>query len=144
MRLGRFLVWTLFFAAASLFAQAQYGSIGGRLQDSTGAVIPQAAVKIVNADTGQTTEVSTDLEGRYLAPQLLPGFYNVQVEHPGFKGLTLSRVKVDIDQNVTQDLVLQLGAVSEAVSVSAQTSLVETVSGSVGHLVENKQILDLP
>jgi hypothetical protein len=130
--------------AAYLGGQAQYGSIGGMVLDSTGAVVPGVIVQVTSADTGQPTQVVSDSEGRYLAPQLLPGFYGLRVEHPGFKALLVSQVKVDINQNVARDLVLQLGVVAETVAVSAEAALVSTVSGSVGHLVDNKEIVELP
>ena len=130
--------------AAHLAAQAQYGSIGGMVLDSTGAVVPGVIVQVTSAETGHATQVPSDGEGRYLAPQLLPGFYNLRVEHPGFKALLVSQVKVDISQNVARDLVLQLGVVAETVAVSAEAALVSTVSGSVGHLVDNKEIVELP
>ena len=133
-----------FVSAAAAFPQAQYGSIGGRVLDATGAVVANAAVTVIYADTGQATKVGSDAEGRYLAPQLLPGFYTVQVEHAGFKTLSVSKVKVDISQNVTLDLTLQLGSVAENVSVSSEAVLVTTVSGSIGHLVDNKEIVELP
>ena len=131
-------------AAVSLWSQAQYGSIGGHVLDATGAVITGVAVTVVSAGGGQPMRVVSDAEGRYLAPQLLPGFYNIQAEHAGFKSLRLSRVKVDISQNVALDLELQVGAVAETVSVSSEAILVTTVSGSVGHLVDNKEIVELP
>src|SRR5438876_11456068 len=104
-------------AAIVLWAQAQQGSIGGRVVDATGAVIPGVSVKLLNADTGQGLTVRSDPEGRYLIPQLLPGYYDLQVEHSGFKRLEVARIKVDVNQNVTWDLVLDLGAVSDRVSV---------------------------
>ncbi len=131
-------------ASAFLFGQAQYGSIGGSVLDATGAVVPGAAVTVVSVDTGQATRAGSDAEGRYVAPQLLPGFYKVQVEHTGFKSLTVTQVKVDVSQNVALDLTLQLGSVTETVSVNAEALLVTTVSGSIGHLVENKEIVELP
>jgi hypothetical protein len=88
--------------------------------------------------------VRSDPEGRYLIPQLLPGSYDLQVQHSGFKRLEVARIKVDVNQNVTWDLVLDLGAVSDRVSVNAQRVLVDTVSGSVSHVVDNKEILELP
>jgi len=130
--------------AAGLWAQAQQGSIGGRVSDASGAVIPAVVVRVANSDTGQAVSVATDVEGRYLVPQLLPGFYDLAVEHSGFKRLDVSRIKVDTNQSVTWDAVLELGAVTEKVSVDAQRALVDTVSGSVGHLMDNKEILELP
>lgn len=129
---------------AILFGQAQYGSIGGRVADATGAVIPGVAVNAIRAESGQVTAVKTDSGGRYLIPQLLPGIYNVVAEQPGFKQVTVTGITLDINQNVVQDLVLEVGEVTSTVSVTGSAMLVETVSGSLGHVVENKEILELP
>lgn len=137
-----FLTFTI--SVATLFGQAQYGSIGGTIADSTGAVIPGVKFSIVNSATGQVTIGMSREDGSYLVPQLLPGTYDIQVEQASFKHLSVTGVLVDISQNVIRDLTLELGSVAETVTVSSRASLVETVSGSVGHVVENKEILELP
>jgi hypothetical protein len=131
-------------AAANLFAQAQYGSIGGRATDPSGASIPGLTVTVVKSDTGQTVSVSTGEDGAYLAPQLLPGTYEVRAERPGFKGLRITGITVEISQNVTQDMTLELGAIAESISIQSTSAMVETVTGSVGHVVNNKEIVELP
>jgi len=72
-------------AVSALFAQAQYGSLSGRALDSSGAVIPGVSIRIVNAETGHALTVTTGPDGAYQAPQLLPGVYDIRVEHAGFK-----------------------------------------------------------
>jgi hypothetical protein len=129
---------------AIAYGQAQFGSIGGFVKDSTDAVVPGAAVSVVNADTGLATRVVSSPDGSYLVPQLLPGTYNVGVQHPGFKRLAVDGIKLDINQNLSQDLSLELGSVAETVSVTGRTLMIETVTGTVGHTVENKEILELP
>jgi len=143
MRLQR-LVVSVFLVVPGLFAQAQYGSIGGRAADSSGAVIPGVAIALTNAETGQSVRVVSGPDGSFLAPQLLPATYEIRVEHTGFKRLQVSGIRVDINQDVTQDLTLEVGAVTESVTVQSTAAMVDTVSGSVGHVVENKEILELP
>jgi outer membrane receptor protein involved in Fe transport len=138
------LVTLSLLAIGGLLAQGQYGSIGGLVLDATGALVPGAIITVTQTDTGQPVRVVSDEEGRYLAPQLLPGFYSVQAERAGFKVLSVSQVKVDINQNVALDLTLELGTVTETVSVSSAAVLVTTVSGSIGHVVDNKEIVELP
>lgn len=128
----------------SLFGQAQYGSIAGTIKDSTGAVIPGVQIKITNSETGQSVQTASTALGDYTAPQLLPGEYSLTVQHPGFKSLTISGIVLDINQNIAQDLVLELGQTTEQVTVSSEAQFLETVSGTVGHTVENKQIVELP
>ena len=130
--------------AGGLFAQAQYGSLGGRATDTSGAVIPGVVVSIANAETGQSTAVMTAVDGTFVLPQVLPGTYDIRVEHGGFKRLHVTGIKIDINQNAIQDLTLEVGAVTETVSVSGSAVMVETVSGSIGHVVDNKEILELP
>ncbi|MDP2999136.1 MAG: carboxypeptidase-like regulatory domain-containing protein [Bryobacterales bacterium] len=143
MRLQRLVVWFLL-TVPGLFAQAQYGSIGGRAADSSGAVIPGVTIAVTNAETGQSVRVASGPDGSFLAPQLLPGTYEIRVEHTGFKRLQVSGIRVEINQAVTQDLLLEVGAVTESVTVQSTAAMVDTVSGSVGHVVENKEILELP
>jgi hypothetical protein len=143
MKLGRATA-LLVFSAPLVFAQAQYGSIGGTVTDTTGAVIPAVAITIVNAETGQSTAGVSGADGHYLVPQLLPGTYGIRVEHGNFKRLQVSGIKVDINQSILQDLTLEVGSVTESVAVSARAQLLETVTGSVGHVVDNKEILELP
>jgi len=143
MRLQR-LVVSVFLTVPGLFAQAQYGSIGGRAADSSGAVIPGVAIAVTNAETGQSVRVASGPDGSFLVPQLLPGTYEIRVEHTGFKRLQVSGIRVEINQAVTQDLLLEVGAVTESVTVQSTAAMVDTVSGSVGHVVENKEILELP
>jgi len=127
-----------------LFAQAQYGSVGGHATDSTGAVIPGVTLTLVNVETGHSIAVATGDDGSFLVPQVLPGTYNIQVEHTGFKRLQVTGIRVDINQNVTQDLTLEVGGVTESISVQGSAATLETVAGSVGHIVDNKEIVELP
>src|SRR5438034_8830217 len=117
------LVAALLLSASYVLAQAQYGSIGGGVTDTTGAVIPGVAVSVVNAETGQITTGVTGVDGRYLIPQLLPGAYNIRVEHGSFKGLNVTGVSLNIGQNAVQDLTLEIGSIAESISVSSRSQL---------------------
>jgi hypothetical protein len=143
MHLLRLAAATLLLAPV-LLAQGQYGSIGGRATDSTGAVIPGVNITLINAETGQIVNSHTGDDGSFLIPQVLPATYHLRVERTGFKRLEIKEIKVDINQNVTQDIALEVGAVSESISVQSSAAMVETVSGAVGHVVDNKEILELP
>ncbi len=129
---------------SGLFAQAQYGSVGGRAADASGAVIPGVTVTIVNSETGQSLSVKTGDDGSYLIPQVLPGPYELRVEQSGFKRLQVTGIRVDINQSIVQDLTLEIGAVTESITVRSSAAMVDTVSGSIGHIVDNKEIIELP
>src|SRR5262245_49052255 len=130
--------------SAGVFGQGQYGSMNGVVKDSSGAVIPGGKVTIANTETGRTTTTTTGADGTYIIPQVLPGDYNVTVEHASFKKATVNAVKIDINQNVGVDVDLEIGATTETVTVSSRSQMLETVAGAVGHTVHNAEINELP
>ena len=132
------------FVPAVLFAQGQYGSIGGTVRDASGAVIPGVSVTIVSVSTGIKANSLTMDDGRFFVPQMLPGVYEIHVDHPGFKKLTVRGLTLNINQNLQHDMILEVGGVNDTVMVSADTRILDTVSGSIGHIVTNKQIDELP
>lgn len=119
------------------------GTITGIVKDASGAVIPGASVTVTNQETGVTTRVSSLADGAYRTPQLKPGNYTVSAEHPGFKRLDLTGLKLDVDSTLTQDLSLEVGVVTESVKVTAQTNLVETASGELGTTVSLTHVREM-
>jgi hypothetical protein len=137
------LVLSLLMAGAA-YAQSSRGAIAGTVKDSSGAVVPSARITVTNTATGATLEVVSQSNGSWLAPQLLSGDYRITVVLDGFKRVDLSPVKVDVSTTITQDLTLEPGAVSERITVEAETSQVETTSGRLATTVEVKQVLEMP
>ncbi|MBI3472326.1 MAG: TonB-dependent receptor [Candidatus Solibacter usitatus] len=129
--------------ARPLEAQA-LGAITGVVRDVSGAVIPGAAVRVAHQQTGAGETVLTQGNGVYLAPQLAPGEYRVAVTAAGFKTLEITGLKVDVDTTLTQDVLLELGQVSETIKVEGHTNLVETASGQVGTTVQVSHVLEMP
>jgi len=146
MRLGAVVGGALVLLAVPPPARAQEvrGSIEGHVKDSTGAVVPGVPVVITNAATHIAATVATDPSGRYLAIYLQPGLYTVSVEAKGFKKLSRSSVEVQIADRLTLDLVLETGGIEETVEVSGGASLLDTVSASLGQVIDEKRITDLP
>jgi len=136
-------LWLVALAGPSL-AQGARGSIGGTITDTSGSVLVGVKVTVANTETGSAFEAVTDQQGAYLAPQLLPGFYRVRAELTGFKQTLVERVQVNIDQAVALDLRLEVGQVTESVTVEGEALQLNTETGSVGHVVQNRQINDLP
>ena len=99
-------------------AQVLYGSIVGTVGDPTGAVIPGATVKVTNTATGLSRETTTDAQGRFSIPSLLPGTYDISASSTGFSTMTQSGVSVTINTVSRADLRMQVGQVSEQVTVS--------------------------
>ena len=116
---------------ALLLAQGARGKITGVVKDSSGALIPSAVVMVRDADTGLSTATVTQSNGAYLIPGLSPGEYRVTAEVAGFKKLTIEGLKIDVGTTLTQDLMLEVGTVTEVVEVKGVANLVETTSAAV-------------
>lgn len=142
MRFG--LALLLFLGPTIASGQVLTGSITGTVRDPSGAVIPGVKVTIRNVATGAAQTVETQADGVYVAPQVTPGDYQLTFSAPGFKQLTITGLKVDVGTALTQDATLELGQVSEGVSVEARTSLVDTTSGQVGTTIQTSHVLEMP
>jgi hypothetical protein len=132
------------FMPASAHAQAVSGTILGTVLDSTGSVVPGATVTILNTGTGLTRTVTTDASGEFTAPQVPTGKYSVTAELAGFKKVTLENIDVGVDQRIRVDVKLELGAMTEAVTITAESPLVQTSSSELGTTVRNEQIEAMP
>lgn len=143
LRVGVFLV--LFAPCRALWAQTGTdGSILGSVKDSSGAVLPGAAVTVRNLETGIVNEATTDSAGFFQILALPQGFYSVTVSFPGMAAWTLPRVELTVGAQKRVSPVLSVGGATEQVTVSAGTALVQTDQSSVQMNVEQKQIRDLP
>src|SRR5436190_8099069 len=131
-------------SALTVSAQTVSGTILGTVTDSSGSVIPNAKVTIVNEGTGLTRNVQADSNGEFTAPSLPTGHYTVIAELTGFKTLTLSNIELGVDQRARIDLKLEVGAMTESVSVEATSPLVQTSSSELGTTVKAEQIEALP
>ncbi len=125
-------------------AQAVTGTILGTVKDTQGATVPGANVTLTNTGTGLTRTLVTDSVGEYTAPQLPTGTYTVKGELTGFKTVSLSNVHLGVDQKVRIDLKLDVGTVAEAITIEAETPLVQTNSSDLSVTVEGKTIESLP
>ena len=129
-------------AAPPVSARAQQASITGRVVDSSHAALPGATVVVTNLATGIRTTVTTNGEGYYSLPLLPPGQYAIAVELTGFRSQTKSGVTLDVQQTARFDFTLDLGNLSETVDV--RTPLVDTQSSSLGHVIDNTRVRELP
>ncbi len=132
-------------SAAAAFAQASFtGSILGTVTDPSGAAIANASVTVVNLATNDTVRVKSDAPGNYFAPNLRPGTYSVSVESEGFKRFTQNQIPLQIDQSARVDASLTIGSTSEIVEVTAAAPVLQTETGSIGQVVDNRKIVGLP
>src|SRR5829696_4170598 len=125
-------------------AQAVTGTIVGTVSDSTGAVVGGAKVTITNTGTGLTRTYTTDKAGEYTAPSLPTGTYLVTAEMTNFKTAALSGVELGVSQRVKIDVTLELGNMTESVTIEASTPLLQTSSSELGTTVVEEQIQTLP
>ncbi|MEK7403530.1 MAG: TonB-dependent receptor [Acidobacteriota bacterium] len=125
-------------------AQVATGTINVIAEDSTAAVIPGAAVTVSNKNTGLTRTGQTGAQGELPVPFLPAGEYSITVGARGFKRATVAQFTLQVDQNATVRLTLTPGDVIELVEVRAATPLLEADTSSLGQVIENKKILDLP
>jgi len=120
----------LFFSAIA-FGQSGNASLTGTVQDSSAAVVPNAAVTVRNVDTGVAHEMVTNSAGLYYIPNLIPGAYTVNVEAKGFKGQRIEGVKLVIDQQARIDVQLKVGELGQEIAVRAAPPLLQTEDVSV-------------
>ncbi|HZB26337.1 MAG TPA: TonB-dependent receptor, partial [Vicinamibacterales bacterium] len=125
-------------------AQSFTGTIRGTLKDTSGAVVPHATVTIVNQQTDRQETATTDLEGRYSSVPLPPGEYRVEAVLQGFRRAAQRDVVVQVNATVVIDFTLELGELTDQVEVRADATQIETTSGTVGKVVDNRRILELP
>jgi hypothetical protein len=130
--------------AGSLFAQNNSGRISGAVTDSSGAVIPGAAVLITNEATRLSTKAVTDRAGFYVAADLPVGSYDVTITAPGFKKTEKAGYDLVDEGHVTADFRLQIGVLTDSVVITAPVGeTVNTVSGELGNTVDSQQIDNL-
>lgn len=128
----------------ALMAQSSAGTILGTVTDTTGGVLPGVEVSITKIDTGQTRLAITGDEGRYTAPQLAVGIYEVRAELSGFQTSVQPSVALQIGQEALVNLTLEIGSISEEVIVSSEAPLVNTTSGTISAVISEVQVHELP
>ena len=136
---GFFLLFT-----HSVVAQVTTGAISGAIQDDTGAVLPGVSVSATQVDTGITRDVISDDEGRYRVSNLALGSYRIQAELPGFQTAVRSGVTLSVGQEAVINFTLQIGQITELIEVTGEAPLVNTTSGALGGLVDDRTMRELP
>ncbi|MFL6546984.1 MAG: carboxypeptidase regulatory-like domain-containing protein, partial [Candidatus Udaeobacter sp.] len=132
------------FGVAPSFAQSNRGGIGGNVTDTSGGVVPNAAVTITNLGTGEVRHVNTGGKGDFIQENLDPTTYKIEVEAQGFKKGIIEKVKVDTSTLATADLTLQPGDVATQVTVSAAPPLVNAESGTLSTTITERMLTDTP
>jgi Carboxypeptidase regulatory-like domain len=125
-------------------AQVQTGRIVGNVKDPSKAVVPNASVVVTDVATDLSVTVTTNERGDYVVTPLNPGVYRVTVSSAGFQTSVVNQVEVQVGQSARVDVGLSLGSLTERTEVVSGTPLLDTESGTLGHVVTNTQIVNLP
>jgi outer membrane receptor protein involved in Fe transport len=125
-------------------AQVTTGTISGIVQDQSGAAIAGAEVTVKNVDTGTARTLTSDAGGRYTAPDLPLGNYEVQAQHSGFQTEVRSGINITVGREAVVNLGLRVGQLSEKVTITGEAPLVESTSSALSSLVDDRTIRDLP
>jgi len=142
--ISRIAATLLVLSSYPLLAQEARSLILGRVLDNSGAVVAGAAVVAANTETGVRISAQTNSSGDYLLPYLVPGPYTVTVQSAGFKKTERSGIQTRVNDQITLDFALEIGAVTESVQVRADTPLLDTSTTSMGQVIDSKAVLELP
>ncbi len=137
------ILLSLIFLAPRLQGQTQ-GEITGEVTDSSGAVMPRVTVTVTNQGTNVSRQLLTNDTGVYSAPSLLPGTYQVRAETKGFESIVRTGVELQVQQVVRIDFHMNVGQANEFVTVSGAAPLLTTENATVGTVIDNRRIVDLP
>ena len=130
--------------ATPTHAQVGVAALSGNVIDQAGASVSGATVTATEVATRLTRTAVTATDGGYSIPALPPGVYRVRVELSGFRPLTRDGIRLATGETVRVDLQLELGGVAEAVTVTADASLLRSETSGLGHVIDNRKIVDLP
>ena len=124
--------------------QILYGSLVGNVKDPSNAAIGGAKVVLTNKQTNQSREVEANAEGAFSVPTLQSGTYTLRVSKEGFQSHVQNDLTISINSTVRSDVTLQVGALSESISVSAQAAALQTDRTDVGGQITTKTLVDIP
>jgi len=146
---GYFSLLTILFfltplAIAPAMAQAGQGELTGEVRDQTGAVLADSTVSATEIRTNQTYTSNTGAGGSFTLTNLKPGLYKISVEAKGFKRFVREGVQLSTGERIRVDVELVAGSVDESVTISADASLLRSESGSLGQVISNQKIVDIP
>jgi len=130
-------------ACAAVWAQAT-AQISGTVRDQSGAVLPGVEIKMTQTETGIARTAVTNETGSYVLPNLAVGPYRLEAALPGFRSYVQTGIVLQVNTSPVINVVLQVGQVAEQVEVQANAALVDTRNATVGSVIENERVLELP
>ena len=129
---------------AHITAQQVDGRIHGSVLDSSGAVVGGAVVEVQRIETGATRYATSGASGRYTVPALSPGSYSISVSAEGFRPVSSEAIQLSLGGEAEASFVLQVGPASDAITVSGESSALETSQAAIGNVIPNRFIVSLP
>ena len=144
LRTSRIIGLLLLWGASVAVAQLPTATILGVVRDSTGAVVPGTPLTARNVETGQTRTSVAGEDGSYRFSALPVGNYEVRAEQPGFRSQLRSGLTLAVGQEAVVNFTLEVGAIEQTIEVTAEAPLVNTTTGSLGGLVDEQRMADLP
>ncbi|HWF45837.1 MAG TPA: TonB-dependent receptor [Bryobacteraceae bacterium] len=130
--------------SAAAYGQISQASLHGTVKDSTGAVVPGAAVMLTSSATSTSRSVTTGADGQYTITNIDPGDYRLTFSYHGFKTFAISNLVLATGQSATVDATLAVGEATQQVTVSSEVPLLSTTSSDVSHLVPPEQVANMP
>ena len=135
----------LFFSTSAAYGQAtSWAQLIGTVTDQTRGIVPGVEVTVLNQATNVPKSTLTDDRGNYLVDKLQPGDYDLSTSLPGFKTQRVNNIRLSAEQVGRIDFVLTPGEITEEVTVTGQSTIIDTASTELASVVEEKKILDLP
>ena len=131
-------------ATASLQAQSYYGSLRGTVVDPNGGVVGSSKITMTEQATGEARSAISGSTGEFVYSEVVPATYSISVEAPGFKKFERKGIVVGTQQQISVEIKLEVGQVSESVQVTEEAPLVETANASQGQVLDNQKITELP
>jgi len=141
---GFCIVVLMLILGVTLYGQSDRGLITGLVTDSTGAAVPRVTVAATNTATNSTRQAETSDTGKYVFPELPVGVYGLSIKKDGFRTYRQDGITVGVSQSVTQDVVLQVGEVTETVEVHADASMLKVENAEISTSVTNEKLNALP
>lgn len=131
-------------AAAALQAQSYYGALRGSVRDPNGGVVAASKVTLINEGTAAQRSVLSASTGEFVFSEVVPGTYSLRIEAPGFKRLERHGIGVATQQQVSLDLRIEVGEVTQSVQVTEEVPPVESANASQGQVLDNQKLTELP
>src|SRR5262249_49958981 len=130
--------------SAAGFGQSFRGTILGTVRDTTGAVVPGASITVTNVGTNVSRTAVTNETGDFVIPELAVGSYTLTASLAGFKKEVLAGLDLNVDQRLRADVRMEIGNIADTVEVTAETPLIASDSATVGTVIDNRKVVDLP